>query len=178
MGLVVSFFFCSHELLLVAVSTLDPGSRLHILLPGQGCEVRQVGLTELGAQGEWTGLEQTPPCRKGRALSLRLCDMCPGPCGLPVLNLGRFRQSAGTNRAAITLSVLCPLLSASSQLVAHHTTVLFPEPGYGAPARCLGLTVHHAGPLRSTLQRPPMPTTLPSPTCPLPRMPPMPPPFP
>lgn len=46
----VLFFFCSHELLLIAVSTLEPGSLLHSLLPGQGYEDRQVGLTELGAQ--------------------------------------------------------------------------------------------------------------------------------
>ena len=36
--------------LLVAVSTLDPGSLLHLLLLGQGYEDRQVSLIELWAK--------------------------------------------------------------------------------------------------------------------------------
>ena len=43
-------FASSHMPLLVAVSTLDPGSLLHLLLLGQGYEDRQVSLIELWAK--------------------------------------------------------------------------------------------------------------------------------
>lgn len=59
------FFCCSHKPLLVAVTSLHPGSVLHSLMLSRGGRRRRIKLSRICAESEQTGWRTACPVRKG-----------------------------------------------------------------------------------------------------------------
>lgn len=65
------FFCCSHKPLLVAVTSLHPGSVLHSLMLSRGGRRRRIKLSRICAESEQTGWRTACPVRKGAGFVAR-----------------------------------------------------------------------------------------------------------